>query len=155
MEFMTKIALTLISLEAPALWTRLSRFLVERAVKNLPLAKRDRVIEEVLADLASIQGPISKLINLLDFLLFAAPQLSHQMSGHRVSQSHAEPRTSAENMGHRWRKEEVELLRTLWFQGQSTLQIANQLGVSPDRLRRKIHRLGLAGRASTALRKGV
>ncbi len=50
-----------------------------------------------------------------------------------------------------WTDERVEALKKLWQDGLSASQIANQLGeVSRNAVIGKVHRLGLAGRATTS-----
>src|SRR5712671_3169846 len=48
-----------------------------------------------------------------------------------------------------WTEERVEILKKLWLDGHSASQIAKQLGgVTRNAVIGKVHRLGLAGRAS-------
>ena len=48
-----------------------------------------------------------------------------------------------------WTEERVEKLKTLWAEGHSASQIANQLGgVTRNAVIGKVHRLGLSGRAT-------
>src|SRR5262245_66120108 len=50
-----------------------------------------------------------------------------------------------------WSDDRVELLRKLWSEGLSASQIASRLGgVTRNAVIGKVHRLGLAGRATTA-----
>src|SRR4029453_6321983 len=50
-----------------------------------------------------------------------------------------------------WTDERVELLKKLWADGLSASQIASRLGgVTRNAVIGKVHRLGLAGRATTA-----
>ena len=50
-----------------------------------------------------------------------------------------------------WTDERVELLKQLWSEGLSASQIARQLGgVTRNAVIGKVHRLGLAGRATPA-----
>ena len=50
-----------------------------------------------------------------------------------------------------WTEDRVELLKKLWADGLSASQIANRLGgVTRNAVIGKVHRLGLAGRATTA-----
>lgn len=50
-----------------------------------------------------------------------------------------------------WNDERVELLRKLWAEGLSASQIASRLGsVTRNAVIGKVHRLGLAGRATTS-----
>ncbi len=50
-----------------------------------------------------------------------------------------------------WTDERVELLKKFWADGLSASQIANQLGeVTRNAVIGKVHRLGLAGRATTS-----
>ena len=49
-----------------------------------------------------------------------------------------------------WTDERVETLKKLWTEGLSASQIAKQLGgVTRNAVIGKVHRLGLAGRATT------
>lgn len=53
-----------------------------------------------------------------------------------------------------WTDERVELLKKLWSEGLSASQIAGRLGgVSRNAVIGKVHRLGLAGRATTSRMK--
>ena len=53
-----------------------------------------------------------------------------------------------------WSEERVALLRKLWAEGLSASQIAKQLGgVTRNAVIGKVHRLGLAGRATTSRMK--
>ena len=50
-----------------------------------------------------------------------------------------------------WTDERVELLKKLWADGLSASQIATKLGeVTRNAVIGKVHRLGLAGRATTS-----
>src|SRR5689334_13015943 len=52
-----------------------------------------------------------------------------------------------------WTDERVELLKKLWAEGLSASQIAQRLGgVTRNAVIGKVHRLGLAGRATTSRR---
>lgn len=56
-------------------------------------------------------------------------------------------------MSHGWSGEREALLRKLWAEGLSAAQIAKQLGgVSRNAVIGKVHRLGLAGRATPSRR---
>lgn len=55
-----------------------------------------------------------------------------------------------------WTEERVELLKKLWAEGFSASQIASRLGeVSRNAVIGKVHRLGLAGRATTCQPRSV
>ena len=50
-----------------------------------------------------------------------------------------------------WTEERVELLKKLWAEGLSASQIAGRLGgVTRNAVIGKVHRLGLAGRATSS-----
>ena len=50
-----------------------------------------------------------------------------------------------------WTEERVELLKKLWSDGLSASQIAGRLGgITRNAVIGKVHRLGLAGRATTS-----
>ena len=55
-----------------------------------------------------------------------------------------------------WTDERVELLKKLWAEGLSASQIAGRLGgVTRNAVIGKVHRLGLAGRATSSLMFGT
>ena len=55
-----------------------------------------------------------------------------------------------------WTDERVELLKKLWADGLSASQIAAELGgVTRNSVIGKVHRLGLSGRAKSAVRLGA
>jgi GcrA cell cycle regulator len=55
-----------------------------------------------------------------------------------------------------WTEERVEQLKKLWSEGLSASQIATRLGeVTRNAVIGKVHRLGLAGRASVSRPKGI
>ena len=57
----------------------------------------------------------------------------------------------AGNPGSGWNDERVELLKTLWADGLSASQIASKIGsFTRNAVIGKVHRLGLAGRATTS-----
>ncbi len=59
-----------------------------------------------------------------------------------------------ESTGMSWNDERVELLKKLWSEGLSASQIASRLGnITRNAVIGKVHRLGLAGRATTSRMK--
>lgn len=54
-----------------------------------------------------------------------------------------------------WTDEIISLLRTLWNDGRTTMEIARQIGISKNAVVGKAHRLGLTARPSPIIRTGI
>jgi hypothetical protein len=68
---------------------RLSRIIILQAAKNVPNASRERFIEETLAELADIRGPLSRMWNAIDYFWVTSYLRSHNgdpASGHSASE---------------------------------------------------------------------
>jgi hypothetical protein len=65
-EIMIGLVTTFVALEVTGFLNRFSRWLVRTAAQKLPAEERERFIEQNLADLDAIEGPLSKVYNAFD-----------------------------------------------------------------------------------------